>query len=1061
MFQFRRTFENEKLQLQELNKRLGQYLSRVKQLEQENAFLAKEINTVREERTVEWGSQHMSELRELRRTVNQLVVQKSRAELERDKLWRELQAVQEMCKEESGLCRNIEVEVKGCEKQLLQTQRTNQALEERLFQLENEYTSLEDAQRQEIVYVRNQVYSRAIPVFAHQNYQLPSALTAEEIEEYAQTLSDSWMESVDAYQRKIEELEESIRADEAKLEDLQREKMQYAVELKKLNSEAEKQNQLHAHLEEQLMNMQDGCHMELDQYQVMMEELEEERQALGSAIAEKLRDHQELMQVKMGLSLEVAAYRALLEEESKDVLVWTDQHSRGASRRIDVKAPAASYTSKGSVNWQDIKRHPTTSPAFNIRYKEPTSSLRTLPASSQLRSNITSSTANTITSRRDHRSPLARRDMLSFTSTSRHQATNSSAAPAHPGAEERAVGIQTKTSVDESMVRRKEATQNLDKDQAGASHGSDVAPSQRTPGVKSNVEEAGGRSVRVVSPPMMSLVRGAVTEIDKRKVQDVKIVETDKMELKAASTPSKVPAIHSSGEVGSSQNLTKGTLDHFDGDQPEGGVVYKSQMGTKWDLDEADKGEETFPAEQKVLDSISMEEIIEKVVKPVGLDAKLKASPDSKVTYHVEKMEEDDGTTKTRIVLQSKVEEELDMSDESALEELLSHGAKTITLEDIKGTPTGDMIENLLSLGLQGGGATLENKSINVEIIEEPVEGHSDEETEEKPAPNPFQPSSMFFQIEELEDDPESSQFTGGSTEATKASVAAGGSQKTELAAFQEGTGDSPYYFTRVQETEYFVSTPEENVSEPEEEEDFPSYGHYGTVDDWSDERYYQKEEQPKTARGDFSPHGDRFPECAIKEEIRVSPSVQETMLEILKQDTMDTKEQLRGVLEQPHGTVSRPRQKELDLFTRGDGAGPENLAVDVRKVQKASDNGTVTIITELNVSPTLEDSGLLEEEVDMSEEQIMAALRSSHQDLQHGISTRGGYTVRVAEDYEDTPWIGGEGQGGSYTKESETEVSKTEKHIKLDPSEKSFTFQMDVGEVVAAATASDGNEQA
>lgn len=268
MFQFRRTFENEKHQLQELNTRLGLYLSRVKQLEQENAVLAKEINTVRQERTVEWENQHKAELRELRRTVNQLAFEKSKAEMVREKLWRELRVVEEMYNKESGLCRCIEVEVKGCEKQLHQTLNTNQTLEERLFQLESEYKNLEDAQRQDIAHVRNQVHSRAMPVLDRQTYRATTALTTEEIEEYAQTLSDSWAESFEIYRRKIEELELSIKADEAKFEDLQREKMQYAAELKKLQSEAAKQNQLHAHLEEQIMNMQDSCHMELDQYQV-------------------------------------------------------------------------------------------------------------------------------------------------------------------------------------------------------------------------------------------------------------------------------------------------------------------------------------------------------------------------------------------------------------------------------------------------------------------------------------------------------------------------------------------------------------------------------------------------------------------------------------------------------------------------------------------------------------------------------------------------------------------------------------------------------------------------
>jgi len=43
--------------------------------------------------------------------------------------------------------------------------------------------------------------------------------------------------------------------------------------------------------------------------QAIIEELEYERRMLSNTISEKLKDHQELLQVKMGLALEVATYR--------------------------------------------------------------------------------------------------------------------------------------------------------------------------------------------------------------------------------------------------------------------------------------------------------------------------------------------------------------------------------------------------------------------------------------------------------------------------------------------------------------------------------------------------------------------------------------------------------------------------------------------------------------------------------------------------------------------------------------------------------------------------------
>lgn len=46
--------------------------------------------------------------------------------------------------------------------------------------------------------------------------------------------------------------------------------------------------------------------------QMLIEQLERERNAMADTIAEKMREHQHLLQVKMDLGMEVAAYRWLM-----------------------------------------------------------------------------------------------------------------------------------------------------------------------------------------------------------------------------------------------------------------------------------------------------------------------------------------------------------------------------------------------------------------------------------------------------------------------------------------------------------------------------------------------------------------------------------------------------------------------------------------------------------------------------------------------------------------------------------------------------------------------------
>ncbi|KAM6961196.1 synemin [Aplochiton taeniatus] len=943
MMQFRRTFETEKHQLQELNNRLGQYLSRTNQLEHENVCLVAEINKLRQAKTLEWESQYKAEMRELRRVVGQLSFEKSQAEMEKKQLWREFQMVQALCREETVVSKDIEGEIRGYEKELQHVQKNNCALEERLFHLQNEYKCLEDAHKKEIGHLRNQVHSQVVPIVS-KTYHGPPTVSMEEMQEYARSLSEGWIETFEMYQQRVEEMEESIKADQTRLDDLQREKMLYASEFKTLRVEAEKQSGIQMHLEDQLMHLQGNFHQEVKQYQMAIAELEHERQMLANSMADKLHEHQLLLQVKTDLSMEVASYRALLEGERIDI----DSHRRAnqhqRERIIEIKRPSQPYTQRAATSTN--RQH------LDVRYMEPTYMRRSpVPAGSTSPSRVIPISVGG----KAQQSTASRRDMLSFTKAQNAVSnTKSAAKPAY----------QPSADVQRKPVEEKRVKQHSSKEK--------FSPMSSPTGDP--------KSVKVVSPPMMSLGKNQ-EEDRKKKVKDGR--------------------------------------------------------------EERGNAEDRTQSEKKDLDTEYMEQIIEKAIRPAGSDSEVSSPGDSKITYHVEKTQQEDGSTKTQIFLESKVEEEMDFSEDSALDELLSRGTKTMTLEDIKGTSTGTMIQNLLA-GLQQG-EDLSNKSVSVEIVEEPADSdQSDEknEVEERSGPQFAQPSSMFYQIEELESDAQESkhhQREEGMSKASKAGHSPNGSVKV-----QEGS-----LFSRDREPrDYFVSTPDDSLSEHEDGSGIASYGHYGVVDDLSDERYYQEgglpgkrmfadddDEDYKFMKSDLSFVKESFPECIIEEEVRVSPTVQESVLEYLKGDSMDPQEQLRGALEQLQGSMSGSLKEELALLAGRDRDSPQNMSVDIRKVQQSSDNGTTTIVAKLNVSQSLEDSGL-SEEGDLSEEQIMAAFRSSNPEFQKALQggAEGGYTVKVSRELDGT------GNG-----ESATEVS--ERQIKLGPSEESFTFQMDDGD--------------
>ncbi|XP_048887131.1 synemin-like isoform X17 [Brienomyrus brachyistius] len=1159
MLQFRRTFENEKVQLQELNRRLSHYLSRVKHLEQENACLVKEISAVRNERTFEWEDQYLAELRELRRTVDLLAFEKSKAEVERERLRREFQTVQSLLFEESGMCRDIDGELKACKVQLQQAQAKNADLEDFMIQLENESRLLEEEHRREISHVQNNIYSRALSNVT-QTYRAVPPITVEEVEQYALSMSDNCMEMFEVYRKRVEDLEESVRADEAKVEDLRREKNQYAADFEKLRSELEEQKRLQVHLEGQLRNTQDKCKGELEHYQMAVEDLEQERMILTSAITDKLKEHQDLMQVKMGLSLELAAYRALLEGEQRDAYLSAGQYSREAPRRIG-----------SSIVRQD--RRPPVNIGFETRCMEQGRSSRTSPGVSRFRSyegpvatlgrassrrdvmscsktpQVSTIAVRPVLQKYDLKTEIAEEVMVQKKDVSQHSANHQkfikdfSPLPS-PTSDKREIDLKEahKTCVrvvsppmmslmtmsekegeedagdikadksedrkeadysvtleqgkideeeevdaptieevmittqgefsDDSQIKEEKESKRVDsaeeKEEGGGSQKEEVTAitqddfsddsqineekeSKRIDPAEEKEEEGGSQKEEVteitqddfsddsqineeqeskrIDPAEKEEEGGSqkkeVTEITQDDFSDDSQINEEKeskridpaeeKEEEGGSQKEEVteitqddfsndsqineekeskridPAEEKEEEGGSQkEEVTEITQDDFSNDseineekeskgidpaeekEEEGGsqkeevtAIIQDDFSDDSEIKEEKESKRIDPAEGKTMATVSLEEIIEKVIKPAGLDAHLSSSPDSKITYHVEKTEAENGTT--QIILESKIEEDLDVSDE-ALEELLNKEVKKVTLEDVKGTAAGSMIENLLSFGLAKG-EDLEKLSVNVEIIEEPLEAHSKEDSKVTPTTVFFQSSSKFIQIEELENDPPPPEHYDSGVEELKTSVIAEEYGRVEV---QEGLKDTDVTYYS-QETEYYVSTPDDDP----EEGPLSSSEHCEAVHGLSDETCHQKgpvisqedsdsqESESKVTYmiSELASSEDRDSLCVVEREVQVSPQMQEAMLDVLQEDSEDPKQQLRELLEELQGEVSGELKENVSLIPRNDEEGDGGLSVDIRKVQKDSDENSMTVVAEINVSQTLEGSELLQEQ--------------------------------------------------------------------------------------------------
>lgn len=266
MLYVKRGFGDEKAQLNDLNRRLDQYLSRVRQLETENQHLVEEIHTLRLERGAQWTQQYHSEVCELRKRVEDLTMETCQAELQRDNLYQELQELQELWEQVRSMRMKIDQQLALYKQDLQQAQKRQVALEQLYIELQQEYQMLLGSHEEEMIAFRNQAFQMPLQM-AMQEVQRPKhSLT--DVEIFSLELSDSWKDAFIYYQKKIEELEIRVRLDEQDRHGAEEEVAMYKLQAENLHKEYDELLAIRDRLQDELLRMKAKYSLEVDEYQV-------------------------------------------------------------------------------------------------------------------------------------------------------------------------------------------------------------------------------------------------------------------------------------------------------------------------------------------------------------------------------------------------------------------------------------------------------------------------------------------------------------------------------------------------------------------------------------------------------------------------------------------------------------------------------------------------------------------------------------------------------------------------------------------------------------------------